>query len=881
VGIDLIEHNSIRGTSPLQVDVLLVTVTDIEARAVLDAFPGAKLYHLGDQAYHDLGMRRNARIFMVQSEMGSGGQSGAILTINEAIDVLHPSAIIMVGIAFGRDEKKQQPGDILISRQIQPYDLQKVGTDRYGEMDIALRGDRPSASPKMLSIFRGAANYWPTPPSIHFGLILSGDKLIANQTFRDQLISLSLEAIGGEMEGAGLYAAAQRKKVDWILVKAICDWADGNKNDAHQQLAAENAVRFLVHVLENGGFVASKDQRFQAGVVNDSSHEEAINQTRPESSRSPEDAEKTIEASLVNLQHSSTASQQNALDKSSVNTIHIAAQDPTISIIPIIQHERPSQPHRITRRTLVLFGSAGVGIAALGGIGWLELAQHSSITSSDSIKTPTRPSSQPEPIATETPPETQISAQWDINTIAWSPNGHFIASGSNDSTVLVRNVITDKIIFKKPQPSHVQSVAWSPDGTKIAVGNQDSSLHILDAATGNLITSAGGSPAPIQTSISWSYDSKRIVATEAQIWDATTGKLIYTYSGTETDCPVAWSPDGTKIASGSHSNSALGSYAGVDIWNATTHETICQYINRSQIISPTNAIAWSPNRKFIAVSYTSETVVDVWDTTTTTSEPITHTSQTTSKNVLAWSPDSTKIASLALDGIEIWDTSTGKTITIIQGSSSATCVAWSPDGSEIASGSDINGTIQITQTSLLLASTLIYQTYWSDGDGGWNHTNGWVLQRGIWINSGKGSEGHLTLPESLYSRKTNYSITTTIQFNQFVPSSDGSEFGIMTDMGYTWVIRPSSNGGTESALLDGNGGETKVRTHYVSDLSLITPGTIHTYQVAVKQGIFMCLIDGRLCTDYLLPTNLQQEPIMGLMTKHSNITVSDFQIFSL
>ena len=37
----------------------------------------------------------------------------------------------------------------------------------------------------------------------------------------DQLISLSLEAIGGEMEGAGLYAAAQRKKVDWILVPDI------------------------------------------------------------------------------------------------------------------------------------------------------------------------------------------------------------------------------------------------------------------------------------------------------------------------------------------------------------------------------------------------------------------------------------------------------------------------------------------------------------------------------------------------------------------------------------------------------------------------------------------------------------------------------------
>jgi len=41
-------------------------------------------------------------------------------------------------------------------------------------------------------------------------------------------------------------AAAQRNKVDWILVKAICDWADGNKHQNKsrcQNEAAENAAR--------------------------------------------------------------------------------------------------------------------------------------------------------------------------------------------------------------------------------------------------------------------------------------------------------------------------------------------------------------------------------------------------------------------------------------------------------------------------------------------------------------------------------------------------------------------------------------------------------------------------------------------------------------
>jgi nucleoside phosphorylase len=88
---------------------------------------------------------------------------------------------------------------------------------------------------------------------VHFGLILTGEKLVDNIDFRNQLGQFEPEAVGGEMEGAGLYVACQDKKVDWILVKAICDWADGRKNrnkQKRQTLAANNASRFVVHALE-------------------------------------------------------------------------------------------------------------------------------------------------------------------------------------------------------------------------------------------------------------------------------------------------------------------------------------------------------------------------------------------------------------------------------------------------------------------------------------------------------------------------------------------------------------------------------------------------------------------------------------------------------
>ena len=90
-------------------------------------------------------------------------------------------------------------------------------------------------------------------------MILSGDKLVDDLDFRDQLRQFEQEAIGGEMEGAGLSAAAQRFKIDWILVKAICDWADGKKSiqkKQRQQLAAQNAALFTIHVLKQGGFTA-------------------------------------------------------------------------------------------------------------------------------------------------------------------------------------------------------------------------------------------------------------------------------------------------------------------------------------------------------------------------------------------------------------------------------------------------------------------------------------------------------------------------------------------------------------------------------------------------------------------------------------------------
>jgi serine/threonine protein kinase/nucleoside phosphorylase/outer membrane protein assembly factor BamD (BamD/ComL family) len=234
--------------------ILIVTATKMEAQAVLEVFSQATgkawiRQPIGNKTYYNLGAHGGAPVFMVQSEIGTATPGGALLTVHQAIQDLQPQAVIMCGIAFGLRPDKQQLGDILVAKQLQYYEPQKVALQQ-GQMP---RGDRITSSERLLDRFRSGDNDWQGAQT-HFGLVLSGEKLVDDPAFRDWLLKTEPEAVGGEMEGAGLYAAARDAKVDWILVKAICDWADGKKDDVAQPLAARNAAQFVLHVLQLGGW---------------------------------------------------------------------------------------------------------------------------------------------------------------------------------------------------------------------------------------------------------------------------------------------------------------------------------------------------------------------------------------------------------------------------------------------------------------------------------------------------------------------------------------------------------------------------------------------------------------------------------------------------
>ena len=234
---------------------LLVTVTKIETEAVFNAFGierrSAPAQSINDRIYFDLGTVGSARVALTRSEMGSVSLGASLQTVQKGIEALAPSAIIMVGIAFGVSEENQRIGDVLVTERLRLYDLQRVGM-QGGQPRIVLRDDKPHAAPRLLNLMRSAEVTW-TGAELRFGTVLSGSKLVDNIDFRDQLRALEEEAVGGEMEGAGVYAACQSEKVDWILVKAICDFADGNKakdKQARQATAAANAAQFVRHAIQ-------------------------------------------------------------------------------------------------------------------------------------------------------------------------------------------------------------------------------------------------------------------------------------------------------------------------------------------------------------------------------------------------------------------------------------------------------------------------------------------------------------------------------------------------------------------------------------------------------------------------------------------------------
>ncbi|MDI1256707.1 MAG: SUMF1/EgtB/PvdO family nonheme iron enzyme [Flavobacterium sp.] len=182
-------------------------------------------------------------------DMGSIGRESSITTTIDAIEACQPKIVLMIGIAFGIDRKKQKVGDLLIAERIIPYEPQRIGTKHQN------RGKSGPAGTILINRVRNI-NDWHfeiknRQPTILVGDVLSGEKLIDDKDFSKELTNVYPLAKGGEMEGAGIYAACDGRVNEWIMIKGICDFADGKKKykkKENQLVAVSSAISFCEHL---------------------------------------------------------------------------------------------------------------------------------------------------------------------------------------------------------------------------------------------------------------------------------------------------------------------------------------------------------------------------------------------------------------------------------------------------------------------------------------------------------------------------------------------------------------------------------------------------------------------------------------------------------
>ena len=79
-----------------------------------------------------------------------------------------------------------------------------------------------------------------------------------------------------------------------------------------------------------------------------------------------------------------------------------------------------------------------------------------------------------------------------VNSVAFSPDGLTLASGSGDETIKLWDVVTGEVkATLEGHEGYVWSVAFSPDGLTLASGSLDKTIKLWDVETGEVLARIG------------------------------------------------------------------------------------------------------------------------------------------------------------------------------------------------------------------------------------------------------------------------------------------------------------------------------------------------------------------------------------------------------
>ena len=269
-----------------------------------------------------------------------------------------------------------------------------------------------------------------------------------------------------------------------------------------------------------------------------------------------------------------------------------------------------------------------------------------------------------------------------IYSVAFSPDGKTLASGSRDDTVILWDVSSGKQIeILEGHERRIYSVAFSPDGRTLASGSGDGTVILWDVPSRKQIEILAGHKDEV-LSVAFSPDGRTLASGSEDdtviLWDVPSRKQSavlrehgdWVYS-------VAFSPDGRTLASGSGDSKVI-------LWDVAHRKQKHTFKEpKTRIYS----VAFSPDGRTLASSHWDDRTVILWDVIHKQKKnTFMHTKMVYS---VAFSPDNQTLASGSLDDtVILWDVPSGEQIEILAGHEDGVLsVAFSPDGKTLASGS--------------------------------------------------------------------------------------------------------------------------------------------------------------------------------------------------
>ena len=198
------------------------------------------------------------------------GQINAALAVTKAINHYRITKVVLTGICGGINDQIKI-GDLIISEQIVDYEIGKITSDKDQHRWQVYRSDYSLAhslknfkSDKWLSELNSLfPDKLIDTPMTHLGIVLSGNKVMADVESVNMLKNTWSQALAIEMEASGIASAIyhQENPPSFVMVKSVCDLADNKKNDDWHEFSSYAAALFILdYFLQDDYILPQNDQ---------------------------------------------------------------------------------------------------------------------------------------------------------------------------------------------------------------------------------------------------------------------------------------------------------------------------------------------------------------------------------------------------------------------------------------------------------------------------------------------------------------------------------------------------------------------------------------------------------------------------------------------